>query len=137
LPAQTSADAVAAASAIAAARANAMLVAQGKAQTDTDGASSAGRKAAESRSDAGGDAAGGSHGHDHGHGHSIMPIRESKERDEFVADIDINDVKHRYILTKGSVQTGVCYVCTCSIDILISPRELFRVMFTRCVFVPS
>ncbi|KAI8598178.1 hypothetical protein EDD21DRAFT_309762 [Dissophora ornata] len=36
-----------------------------------------------------------------------MPIRESKERDEFVADIDINDVKHRYILTKGSVQTGL------------------------------
>ncbi|KAG0089707.1 hypothetical protein BGZ93_009719 [Podila epicladia] len=32
-------------------------------------------------------------------------VKESKERDEFVADIDINDVKHRYVLTKGSVQT--------------------------------
>jgi hypothetical protein len=25
-----------------------------------------------------------------------------------VADIDINDVKHRYVLTKGSTQTQVC-----------------------------
>ncbi|KAF8929039.1 hypothetical protein BGZ58_009199 [Dissophora ornata] len=111
LPAQTSADAVAAAAAIAAARANAMLVAQGKAQADTDGANAAGSKSAGPRSDAGGDSVGGnnssSHGHDYGHGLSTMPIRESKERDEFVADIDINDVKHRYILTKGSVQTGL------------------------------
>ncbi|KAG0016186.1 hypothetical protein BGZ81_011358 [Podila clonocystis] len=36
---------------------------------------------------------------------SFSIVKESKERDEFVADIDINDVKHRYILTKGSVQT--------------------------------
>ncbi|KAF9104132.1 hypothetical protein BGX29_002326 [Mortierella sp. GBA35] len=31
----------------------------------------------------------------------------AKERDEFYKDIDINDVKHRYILTKGSVQTQI------------------------------
>ncbi|KAI9234616.1 MAG: hypothetical protein BYD32DRAFT_464241 [Podila humilis] len=38
-------------------------------------------------------------------GSSFSIVKESKERDEFVVDIDINDVKHRYVLTKGSVQT--------------------------------
>ncbi|KAF9425522.1 hypothetical protein BGZ94_007462, partial [Podila epigama] len=40
-------------------------------------------------------------------GASGVTIKESKERDEFVADIDINDIKHRYVLTKGSVQTQI------------------------------
>jgi len=40
-------------------------------------------------------------------GSSFSIVKESKERDEFVVDIDINDVRHRYVLTKGSVQTQV------------------------------
>ncbi|KAI7828168.1 hypothetical protein BC939DRAFT_69640 [Gamsiella multidivaricata] len=77
-----------------------MLVAQGKAPTETESTNATVAKPQEHphpMTDA--ETAGGS-AHNNG-----APFKESKERDEFVADIDINDVKHRYILTKGSVQT--------------------------------
>lgn len=36
---------------------------------------------------------------------------DSKEHDgEFTHNIDINDVRNRYLLTKGSTQDQVCYV---------------------------
>ncbi|KAG0247310.1 hypothetical protein BG011_001686, partial [Mortierella polycephala] len=97
--------AAAAAAAIAAAKINAMLVAKGQtpltSAAEADGAGAASTKAMATQQDAGTDASGPTSEHTN----SVMPIKESKERDEFVADIDINDVKHRYILTKGSVQT--------------------------------
>ncbi|KAF9432691.1 hypothetical protein BGZ76_010453 [Entomortierella beljakovae] len=77
--------AVAAAAAIAQARLNAKLVAQGIPPFETDGANSSASKLTDGPSDIG--------------------TRESKERHEFVHDIDINDLKNRYTLTKGSVQT--------------------------------
>ncbi|KAF9174481.1 hypothetical protein BGX21_007370 [Mortierella sp. AD011] len=92
-PGQSAAEAAAAAAAIAAARLNAKLVAQGKPPIETDAASSALTRSAESQSDSNTDAPGSS------------STRDTKERDEFVHDIDINDVKHRYYLTKGSYQT--------------------------------
>ncbi|KAF9960707.1 hypothetical protein BGZ70_008518, partial [Mortierella alpina] len=94
--AEAVASAAAAAAAIAAAKINAMLVAKGQAPAtaaaDADG-SQTGRS---------GDGESGSSGI-----HSSVPVKESKERDEFVVDIDINDVKHRYVLTKGGVQTQI------------------------------
>ncbi|KAF9961238.1 hypothetical protein BGZ72_004379 [Mortierella alpina] len=98
--AEAAAAAAAAAAAIAAAKINAMLVAKGQAPVtaaaEADG-SQAGRPTDLDESGAG--SSGGIP--------SSVPIKESKERDEFVADIDINDVKHRYILTKGGVQTQI------------------------------
>ncbi|KAI1315297.1 hypothetical protein EDD11_001029 [Mortierella claussenii] len=93
----------AAAAAIEAARISAKLVAQGKAST-TEGEvnSLASAKPVDAQLEPNGEATGHS-----GQLSSSVPIKESKERDEFVADIDINDVKHRYILTKGSVQTQI------------------------------
>ncbi|KAF9313036.1 hypothetical protein BG003_005675 [Podila horticola] len=76
---------VAVAAAIAAARINARLAAQGVLPTPEQAESTAASALEE--------------------GSSFSIVKESKERDEFVADIDINDVKHRYVLTKGSVQT--------------------------------
>lgn len=92
--------AAAAAAAIAAAKLNAMIVAQAKAATEGDAAAESSQTAPDSGEDTAGDGkTRGSNG--------VVPIREGKERDEFVADIDINDIKHRYILTKGSTQTQV------------------------------
>ncbi|KAG0210909.1 hypothetical protein BGX28_008746 [Mortierella sp. GBA30] len=92
---QTAAEAAAAAAAIAAAKINAMLVAKGQAPVapavETDGSGAA--KLADSELSGSGS------------GQSTMPAKGSKERDEFVADIDINDVQNRYMLTKGQVQT--------------------------------
>ncbi|KAF9110552.1 hypothetical protein BGX27_006188 [Mortierella sp. AM989] len=87
---QSAAEAAAAAAAIAAARLNAKLVAQGKPPVETDIGSSFLAGSAGAQLDSGAE---GSHN------------AALKERDEFVHDIDINDVKHRYTLTKGSVQT--------------------------------
>ncbi|KAF9291961.1 hypothetical protein BGZ68_001047 [Mortierella alpina] len=101
VPAATSAEAVAsaaaAAAAIAAAKINAMLVAKGQAPAaaEADGSGASTGRSAESDESGTGSI------------HSSVPIKESKERDEFVADIDINDVKHRYVLTKGGVQTQI------------------------------
>ncbi|KAF9364301.1 hypothetical protein BGX34_001960 [Mortierella sp. NVP85] len=93
-----SGPAAAAAAAIAAAKLNAMIVAQAKAATEGDTAAESSQTAPDSGEDTAGDGkTRGSNG--------VVPIREGKERDEFVADIDINDIKHRYILTKGSTQT--------------------------------
>ncbi|KAF9351406.1 hypothetical protein BGX26_010577 [Mortierella sp. AD094] len=90
---QSAAEAAAAAAAIAAARLNAKLVAQGKPPVETDAANSALARSAESQPDSNADAS------------SSGTARDAKERDEFVHNIDINDVKHRYYLTKGSYQT--------------------------------
>lgn len=75
------------AAAIAAAKVNARLVAQGAVPTSEQTESTTASAPEE--------------------GPSFSIVKESKERDEFVVDIDINDVKHRYVLTKGSVQTQV------------------------------
>ncbi|KAF9302806.1 hypothetical protein BGZ74_004826 [Mortierella antarctica] len=86
--AEVGSDAVgdaAVAAAIAAAKINARLAAQGAMPTPEQAESTAVSTLEE--------------------GASFSIVKESKERDEFVADIDINDVKHRYVLTKGSVQT--------------------------------
>ncbi|KAI8349781.1 hypothetical protein B0O80DRAFT_404764, partial [Mortierella sp. GBAus27b] len=82
----------AAAAAIAAAKLNAMLVAQANAAADGNTTADS---SAPNEDDPSGNA----------RSNGVVPIREGKERDEFVADIDINDVKHRYVLTKGSTQT--------------------------------
>ncbi|KAG9061729.1 hypothetical protein KI688_006879 [Linnemannia hyalina] len=96
---QSPADAAAAAAAIAAAKLNAMLVAKGQAPASTTPEiNNSGAPAPVTPSAAGSDelsAAG-------------RPTPgANRERDEFFKDIDINDVKHRYILTKGSVQTQI------------------------------
>ncbi|KAF9911063.1 hypothetical protein EC991_004936 [Linnemannia zychae] len=100
--AQSIADATAAA-AIAAAKLNAMMVAKGQIA-----ASSTTEIASSNNSSNGLPAlATGAAGSDEA-GRSGSGAREAnKERDEFFKDIDINDVKHRYILTKGSVQTQI------------------------------
>ncbi|KAF8981012.1 hypothetical protein BGZ46_003345 [Entomortierella lignicola] len=90
---QSVAEAAAAVAAIAAARLNAKLVAQGIPIGEADTSASSASKTADSHHDSGNDASGSG------------ASRDTKERDEFVHDIDINDVKHRYTLTKGSVQT--------------------------------
>lgn len=92
--AEVGSDAVgdaAVAAAIAAAKINARLAAQGAMPTPEQAESTAVSTLEE--------------------GASFSIVKESKERDEFVADIDINDVKHRYVLTKGSVQTQVQHSC--------------------------
>ncbi|KAF9948734.1 hypothetical protein BGZ65_007869, partial [Modicella reniformis] len=96
---QSGSDAAAAAAGIAAAKLNAMLVAQGKAvATDGDTYAEASSESASSNDDISGEGSGHTRG-----SNGFFP--RTKERDEFVADIDINDIKHRQILTKGSTQT--------------------------------
>ena len=95
-------DAAAAAAAIAAAKLNAMLVAKGQAPALTPEANSSNSQGVPApMADVGSD---GSATATTEAGGGRPPARE---RDEFFKDIDINDVKHRYILTKGSVQTQV------------------------------
>ncbi|KAF8946456.1 hypothetical protein BGZ47_000526 [Haplosporangium gracile] len=100
---QSPADAAVAAAAIAAAKLNAMLVAKGQAPASTPEININNSGAADSTvpaatvSDESSAA-----------GRSAPGAREAnRERDEFFKDIDINDIKHRYILTKGSVQTQI------------------------------
>ncbi|KAG0378717.1 hypothetical protein BGX24_003004 [Mortierella sp. AD032] len=103
--AQSIADAAAAAAAIAAAKLNAMLVAQGQAHASSALETTSNNNANEVSESASPSAAGSD---ESAAGRSAPGAREpNKERDEFFKDIDINDVKHRYILTKGSVQTQI------------------------------
>lgn len=83
------------AAAVAVARLNAQLVAQGLVSPSAESHDQHGQ-ATDSTPAMREEISGGSHS-----------IKESKERDEFVADIEINDVMHRSILTKGSFQTQV------------------------------
>lgn len=105
-PEQSGLDAAAAAAAIAAAKLNAMLVAQAKAAADSNATAESLQDTPGDNEDESGEGTGSSSST---RGNGVVPIREGKERDEFVADIDINDIKHRYILTKGSTQTQVRY----------------------------
>ena len=73
--------------ALATARLNAQLVAKGLAASGPDGAEGDAASTKKNESS-----------------NSSVP---TKERDEFVVDIDINDVQHRQILTRGSFQTQV------------------------------
>ncbi|KAG0312188.1 hypothetical protein BGZ97_011377 [Linnemannia gamsii] len=99
---QSPADAAAAAAAIAAAKLNAMLVAKGQAPaSSTSEINNSGAPAPAAPATAGSDDSSAA-------GRPASSAREAnRERDEFFKDIDINDVKHRYILTKGSVQTQI------------------------------
>lgn len=101
---QRSGQDAAAAAAIAAAKLNAMLVAQAKAASDSNPTAELSQTATGDNQDESGERTG-----SNTRGNGVVPIREGKERDEFVADIDINDIKHRHILTKGSTQTQVRY----------------------------
>ncbi|KAG0056017.1 hypothetical protein BGZ83_006630 [Gryganskiella cystojenkinii] len=94
-PSSTNTESAAVAAALAAARLNAQLVAQGLVFTGSDDGH-AGQQNAAATSDS-----------TKKEESSSLSIKESKERDEFVADIEINDVKNRFILTKGSFQTQI------------------------------
>jgi hypothetical protein len=85
---QGNAESAAVAAAVAAARLNAQLVAQGLAAPGSDGGPT---QASDNVSP----------------GKQDEPPVANKDRDGFFFDIDINDVKHRYILTKGAFQTQV------------------------------
>lgn len=106
-PVQSPADAAAAAAAIAAAKLNAMLVAKGQAPASTTPEIN--------NSGAPAPAAPAAAGSDESSAAGRPAPGANRERDEFFKDIDINDVKHRYILTKGSVQTQVLLIPTCFI----------------------
>ncbi|OAQ25840.1 hypothetical protein K457DRAFT_752809 [Linnemannia elongata AG-77] len=96
---QSPANAAAAAAAIAAAKLNAMLVAKGQAPASTTpDLNSNGAPAPAAPTAAGSDESSAA---------GRPAPGANRERDEFFKDIDINDVKHRYILTKGSVQTQI------------------------------
>ncbi|GJJ74827.1 hypothetical protein EMPS_07185 [Entomortierella parvispora] len=84
---QNNTGTAAAALALATARLNAQLVASGLAASGPDGADGDAASAKKNEPSSG-----------------FVP---TKERDEFVVDIDINDVQHRHILTRGSFQTQI------------------------------
>ncbi|KAF9898000.1 hypothetical protein BX616_004640, partial [Lobosporangium transversale] len=98
---QSSIDAAAAA-AIEAARISAKLVAQGKASSTNADSNQTASKIDEVQTAF---SASETPASNSGNVNNGGPAKEFKKRDEFVTDIDINDVKHRSLLTKGSVQT--------------------------------
>ncbi|KAG0239851.1 hypothetical protein BGW41_007431 [Actinomortierella wolfii] len=103
--------AAAAAAAIAAAKANALLVAKGVAAGELGAESGVNNANATNLSPTPPTESGapglGSQSSSQGHGQGRSGDKNRHDREEFFVDIDINDVKRRYMLTKGSFQTQI------------------------------